>query len=159
MLQNPIFKKTTVSFDEESLLIKQLLCDEDEALTNSQSTPQETESVESSSKEPEPVESVKIDKVKVESGKAIKIESTKKVTKKKKQNKNGKLGITKDNNYAYIPNAPRKVCQNCSSSNHLTHACKKPVGSVPKPFYDCSVPLRHRVMHLSVISLNVCHVI
>ena len=36
------------------------------------------------------------------------------------------------------------MCQNCFSTNHLTHACRKPVGSVPKPFYDYSVPLRHR---------------
>ena len=42
-----------------------------------------------------------------------------------------------------MPNAPRKTCQNCFSTTHLTHACKKPLGSVPKPFYDCTVPLRH----------------
>lgn len=40
---------------------------------------------------------------------------------------NGKLGIDKRNNYSYVLNAPRKLCQNCSSSNHLNHAYKNPV--------------------------------
>lgn len=46
---------------------------------------------------------------------------------KKRHNMNGKLGIDKRNNYSYVPNAPRKLCQNCSSSNHLNHAYKNPV--------------------------------
>ena len=46
--------------------------------------------------------------------------------KKKKANRNGKVGINKCNNYAYVKNAPRKIFLNCGSSNHLTHMCKKP---------------------------------
>ena len=49
------------------------------------------------------------------------------VKSKKKKNRNGKVGINKSSNYDFVPNAPRKVCQNCNSSNHLTHLCKKPV--------------------------------
>ena len=41
--------------------------------------------------------------------------------KKKKANRNGKVGINKSNNYDYVKNAPRKICLNCGSSNHLTH--------------------------------------
>ena len=36
------------------------------------------------------------------------------------------VGINKNNNYAYVKNASRKICMNCGSSNHLTHMCKKP---------------------------------
>ena len=53
-------------------------------------------------------------------------ENEKQKSKKKKPNKNGKVGINKSNNYAYVKNAPRKICMNCGSSNHLTHMCKKP---------------------------------
>lgn len=63
--------------------------------------------------------------------KSIKTEYVQNVTRKWRHNKNGKVGINKNNNYAYVPNAFREVCQNCSSPNHLTHVCKKPVGSVP----------------------------
>ena len=42
-----------------------------------------------------------------------------------KRNRNGKVGITKENNYRYIPNAPRKVCFNCGNSNHLAIDCRK----------------------------------
>ena len=88
-----------------------------------------------------PVTPVKFEPAK--NAKSEKTESVKNVA-KKKQNRNGKLGINKDSNYAYVPNAPRKTCQNYFSTNHLTHACKKSVGSVPKTFYDCFVPLRHK---------------
>ena len=40
------------------------------------------------------------------------------------------MGINKHNNYAPIPNAPRKLCQNCDSANHLTHMCKKPAREI-----------------------------
>ena len=46
---------------------------------------------------------------------------------KKKKNRNGKEGFNKSSNYAFVQNAPRKVCQNCNSSNHLTHLCKRPI--------------------------------
>ncbi|MGI4673339.1 hypothetical protein ACR2XN_28130 [Klebsiella pneumoniae] len=119
-------------------IIKQTLCDEDEACLTSQSTPLNNQSEESKSSEsvtgkPEIVSEVKIEK--------LKLEQIGKRNGKKKQNRNGKIGINKNSNYAYVPNAPRKICENCSSSNHLTYACKKPVGSVLKSFYDCTVPL------------------
>ncbi|KAL8121836.1 hypothetical protein AgCh_018533 [Apium graveolens] len=44
---------------------------------------------------------------------------------KKMKNRNGKIGINKNNNFAYIADAPRKQCQKCGSVNHLTHLCKK----------------------------------
>ena len=47
--------------------------------------------------------------------------------KKKKKNRNGKIGINKSNNFAYVADAPRKRCENCGSMNHLTHLCKKVV--------------------------------
>jgi hypothetical protein len=42
-----------------------------------------------------------------------------------KRNRNGKVGINKENNYKYIPNAPRKACFNCGNSNHLAIDCRK----------------------------------
>ncbi|KAK1394768.1 hypothetical protein POM88_013824 [Heracleum sosnowskyi] len=42
-----------------------------------------------------------------------------------KRNRNGKIGINKENGYKYIPNAPRKSCFNCGNSNHLAIDCKK----------------------------------
>ena len=42
-----------------------------------------------------------------------------------KRNRNGKIGINKENNYKNIPNAPRKTCFNCGSSNHLAIDCRK----------------------------------
>ena len=50
--------------------------------------------------------------------------------KKKKANRNGKVGINKSNNYAYAKNAPRNFCLKCGSSNHFTHICKKPKNSL-----------------------------
>ncbi|KAK1394762.1 hypothetical protein POM88_013818 [Heracleum sosnowskyi] len=42
-----------------------------------------------------------------------------------KRNRNGKIGINKENGYKYVPNAPRKCCFNCGNSNHLDIDCKK----------------------------------
>ena len=42
-----------------------------------------------------------------------------------KRNKNGKQGIDKSNNYAYIQNAPRKTCFNYGNTNHLAIDCRK----------------------------------
>ena len=42
-----------------------------------------------------------------------------------KRNMNGKQGIDKSNNYAYIQNAPRKTCFNCGNTNHLAIDCMK----------------------------------
>ncbi|KAL8099455.1 hypothetical protein AgCh_031912 [Apium graveolens] len=36
-----------------------------------------------------------------------------------KRNRNGKQGISKDFNYEFVPNAPRKTCFNCGNTNHL----------------------------------------
>ena len=44
--------------------------------------------------------------------------------KKKKTNMNGKVGVNKKNEYASSPTAARKVCNNCNSTGHLTHAFK-----------------------------------
>lgn len=66
--------------------------------------------------------------------------------KQKKQNRNGKLGINKNNNYVYVPNAPRKRCEKCHSSNHITYVCKNTDvcgNKEPKLFYDPYVPLKH----------------
>ena len=38
---------------------------------------------------------------------------------------NGKVGANKKNENAISPTAARKVCNNCNSTGHLTHACKK----------------------------------
>ena len=42
-----------------------------------------------------------------------------------KRNRNGKQGIDKSNNCAYIQNAPRKTCFNCGNTNHLDFDCRK----------------------------------
>ena len=44
---------------------------------------------------------------------------------KKKPNRNSKVGVTKKNENDVSPTAARKVCNNCNSTGHLTHACKK----------------------------------
>ncbi|KAK1394581.1 hypothetical protein POM88_013637 [Heracleum sosnowskyi] len=52
-----------------------------------------------------------------------------------KRNKNGKVGINKENNYKFIPNAPRKCCYTCGNSNHLAINCrksKKKVTEIPR---------------------------
>lgn len=67
-------------------------------------------------------------------------------SKRKKQSRNRKLDVNENNNYAYVPNAPRKRCERCRSSYHLTYACKKTndyVSEEPELFYDPFVPLNH----------------
>ena len=52
-----------------------------------------------------------------------------------KRNRNGKMGINKETNYKFIPNAPRKTCFTCGNSNHLAIDCresKKKVKTIPK---------------------------
>ena len=41
----------------------------------------------------------------------------------KSKNRNGK--INKGKNGEYAKSAPRKLCNSCGSSHHLTHVCKK----------------------------------
>ncbi|KAK1394100.1 hypothetical protein POM88_013156 [Heracleum sosnowskyi] len=50
-----------------------------------------------------------------------------------KRNKNGKIGINKENGYKYIPNAPKKCCFTCGNSTHLAIDCKK---SLKKKYHD-----------------------
>ena len=45
--------------------------------------------------------------------------------KKKKTNRNGKVGVNKKNEFATSPIAARKVYNNYNSTGHLRHACKK----------------------------------
>ena len=40
-----------------------------------------------------------------------------------KKNRNGKVDIHRKNDYVYVPNAPRKLCNKCGSSSHLNHVC------------------------------------
>ncbi|KAL8127829.1 hypothetical protein AgCh_014672 [Apium graveolens] len=42
-----------------------------------------------------------------------------------RKNRNGKEGVNKSNNYKPVPDAPRKTCHNCGSSNHLASFCRK----------------------------------
>ena len=44
---------------------------------------------------------------------------------KKKKNRNGKMVVYNENIAKTTPIASRKVCANCNSAGHLTHACKK----------------------------------
>ena len=101
-VSNPIFKKLVVDFDEELLVIKQQLLDEDNKEKCESSRPA-------------------VEKVVKLNTNTIKPESENQSVKKKKPNRNGIVGINKSNNYAYVKNAPRKICLNCGSSNHLTH--------------------------------------
>ncbi|KAL8101335.1 hypothetical protein AgCh_033279 [Apium graveolens] len=42
-----------------------------------------------------------------------------------RKNRNGKEGVNKSNDYKPVPDAPRKTCHNCGSSNHLAFFCRK----------------------------------
>ena len=106
-VSNPVFKRTTVDFDEELIGIKQQQLDED----NKKKCENSSHAVE--------------EKVKASTN-AESSENEKQNSKKNKPNRIEKVGINKSNNYAYVKNAPRKICMHCGSSNHLTHMCKKP---------------------------------
>ena len=43
--------------------------------------------------------------------------------KRSRKNRNGKVGV--NGNYVIRPNAPRKTCSNCGSTNHLANSCRK----------------------------------
>ena len=47
-----------------------------------------------------------------------------KIEAKRKNNRNGKVGINKHNNYTPDKYAPRKICVKCGSVNHLSVNCK-----------------------------------
>ncbi|KAL8102940.1 hypothetical protein AgCh_027465 [Apium graveolens] len=107
---SPVFKACEVNFSEEELINKQEIADEDNEKKNAKST--------QSSKAEENLMDNQSTKSPV---KEIKIEDAR----KKKKNRNGKIGINKSNNFAYVVDAPRKKCGKCDSANHLTHLCKK----------------------------------
>ncbi|KAL8126037.1 hypothetical protein AgCh_013361 [Apium graveolens] len=116
-VESPLFKACEVNFSEEELIIKQEIADEDKEKKNDKTT-QSSISVEipkANQETKEPVKEIKAEQVK-----------------KKKKNRNGKIGINKSNNFAYIADAPRKRCENCGSMNHLTHLCKKIVSNPPE---------------------------
>ncbi|KAL8103342.1 hypothetical protein AgCh_027783 [Apium graveolens] len=56
-----------------------------------------------------------------------KLKDVKNVNKVKspRKNRNGKEGVNKRNDYKPVPDAPRKTCHNCGSSNHLASFCRK----------------------------------
>jgi gag-polypeptide of LTR copia-type/Zinc knuckle len=70
------------------------------------------------------------------------------------RNRNGKVGVNKKNDYAYVQSAPRKLCNKCGSSQHLTHVCKKP--SEVKPFVTEVNGNLHRTPIMQR-TLNVCN--
>jgi len=116
-VESPLFKACEVNFSEEELIIKHEIADEDKEKKNDETT-QSSISVETliaNQETKEPVKEIKAEEVK-----------------KKKKNRNGKIGINKSNNFAYVADAPRKRCENCGSMNHLTHLCKKIVSNPPE---------------------------
>ncbi|KAL8099891.1 hypothetical protein AgCh_032226 [Apium graveolens] len=73
---------------------------------------------------------------------------------KKKNNRNGKVGINKHNNYTPDKYAPRKISVKCGSVNHLSVNCKTAMPtsiSVPPPFsnmnYMPSMPMNAMSTH------------
>ncbi|KAK1364655.1 hypothetical protein POM88_040216 [Heracleum sosnowskyi] len=62
----------------------------------------------------------------------------------KKNNRNGKVGIKKHNNYTPNKYAPRKTCVNCGSVSLLSANCKSVKKStnvkMPKPIMNASMP-------------------
>ncbi|KAL8124411.1 hypothetical protein AgCh_012163 [Apium graveolens] len=112
-VESPLFKACEVNFSEEELIIKQEIADEDKQKKNNESTQSSI-----------PVETPKANQETKELVKEIKAEEVK----KKKKNRNGKIGINKSNNFAYVADAPRKRCEKYGTMNHLTHLCKKGKG-------------------------------
>ncbi|KAL8126256.1 hypothetical protein AgCh_013518 [Apium graveolens] len=112
---SPLFKACEVNFSEEELVIKKELTDEDNEKKNEETTP--TAEIK---KKP------MVNQVSKTPIKEIKTENA-----GKKKNRNGKIGINKSNNFAFVVDAPRKQCQKCGSTSHLTHLCKKAI-SEPK---------------------------
>ena len=103
-VNNHVFKKpTSEPLNEKEMLIKQEMLFED----------QEKQDVE---KVTLPKKSVTTDESKAGLGSK---------EPKKKKNRNGKLNANKKNNSASSTNTSRKSCNNCGSTGHLTHACKK----------------------------------
>ncbi|KAL8101508.1 hypothetical protein AgCh_033420 [Apium graveolens] len=74
---------------------------------------------------------------------------------KKKKNRNGKIGINKSNNFAYVADAPRKKCEKCGSVNHLTYLCKKVVSKPVEgmDFTNPSLPSEQRGRSSQVVCM------
>ena len=109
-VDSPMFKACEVNFSEEELIIKQEIADEDKEKKNAEATP--------SSKAEEKLMDNQSSETPVK-------ETKTEVARKKKKNRNGKIGINKNNNFSYVADAPRKKCEKCGSVNHLTHLYKK----------------------------------
>ncbi|KAK1384550.1 hypothetical protein POM88_022285 [Heracleum sosnowskyi] len=68
-----------------------------------------------------------------------------------KRNGNGKVGINKENNYKFIPNAPRKCCYTCCNSNHLAIDCRKSTKKVTEiPSANSGKSKNVNVKHASI---------
>ena len=91
--------------------------------------------------------------------------------KKPRKNRNGKVGVNNRNNFKPIPNAPRKTCHNCGSTNHLANHCRKNknINSLPvktkvknnnlrykpqNPCYHCGSIWHKKLSHLNFNSIN-----
>ncbi|KAL8103457.1 hypothetical protein AgCh_027877 [Apium graveolens] len=116
-LNNKPCANTAIGLDYEGLNNKKKRYDEDKEKKNDETTQSSisVETLKANQETKEPVKEIKAEEVK-----------------KKKKNRNGKIGINKSNNSAYVADAPRKRCENCGSMNHLTHLCKKIVSNPPE---------------------------
>ena len=92
-----------MSLNEEALFIQQQLIEEDEIYEKRSLSSGDDEVVEV--KVSRAKDSIKKDKGKKVITETVKTEENASATKKKKPNRNRKIGINKKNNYAYIPNA------------------------------------------------------
>ncbi|GBC54548.2 interaptin-like [Rhizophagus irregularis DAOM 181602=DAOM 197198] len=72
-----------------------------------------------------------------------------KETKKKKGNRNGKIGVNKHTNYTPNASAPRKTCSKCGSVNHLSANCK----TVIAPNLSLPIPMTS-VPHMNLSAMN-----
>ncbi|KAK1373475.1 hypothetical protein POM88_029668 [Heracleum sosnowskyi] len=158
-VKTPIFKAAEIEFDEEAILIKQEILDEDEGVDSTFKDGKDTVTIPKtvnlpsnqtvSSKDAVTVGKTESFKDTVKNGsktatfkpsvKTVGIKDTVKesstatsehtvnpVTPKSK-NRNGKVGVNKGNGYTNVGGASRKLCNNCGSTHHLTHVCKKPI--------------------------------
>ena len=71
-------------------------------------------------------------------------------TKKKRGNRNGKIGVNKHTNYTPNASAPRKTCSRCGSVNHLSANCKTVIA--PNLSMPMSMPYVSN-MHLSAMNM------
>lgn len=145
-MNHPLYKNLEFEFDESSMLIKQQLCDEDvdnvnnidleeptvikPMIARSQSsvtvrpkgtvkkveTTHSRQAVKNGPMITKPKHAIKTN-VTATSDLTVKNQTT------GKKNRNGKVGINKKSDYAYVKNAPRKLCNHCGSASHLTHLC------------------------------------